>query len=322
MLSRPRSRALAAPTAALAVLGMIAALIFVGASSAQAYSYPNCPPGYQPDPSTQTCIISVGTSTSAPPGSTGGGGGGGGGGGPVTCTVVGGPTVPCTSKQYGYWLASYSCYVQYANPQPPATDPSWQGHKPGDGSIWSLTCPIIDPQNAIIGWQTKLQWFQNPPVGANPVTLAQEAAKEMTMKAAALAFAPKRGSLALVGAPLWAWDQKSAQTWGPQTVTVSAGGLSVTATSKVTALAIAWRDGSSSSCADGGTPYQNGETGASPDCGHVYQATGSYTITATSTWTMTWTATNGQNGVMTFPLTATAPLTVGSAQAVIQGGSQ
>lgn len=332
MLTRPRSRALAAPALALLLLGMVAAFIIAGSPAAQAYSYPDCPPGYSADPSTQTCVISVGAPSSAPAtGSSTSGGGGGGGSGPVTCTYPGGPTVPCTSK-YGSWLASYACYVQYDNPQPAATDPSWQGHKPGDGSIWTLTCPMYDTANDLIGYQIKLQWFQTPPAGANPLALAQEAAKEMTMRAASLQFAPKvtpqKGSLILIGEPLWAWDQKSAQTWGPQKVTVTAGALSVTATSQVTALGIEWGDGASNSCADGGTPYRSGETGESPDCGHEYsvpstgQAGGTYTITATSTWTLTWTATNGQAGVMTFNLTATVARAVGTAQAVVQGGTQ
>ncbi|QGF22860.1 hypothetical protein [Raineyella fluvialis] len=54
----------------------------------------------------------------------------------------------------------------------------------------------------------------------------------------------------------------------------------------------------------------------SPDCGHVYERPGTYTITATHRWNLSWTA-MGQSG--SFPLTNTASLvvTVGELASVV-----
>jgi hypothetical protein len=219
------------------------------------------------------------------------------------------------------------CYFTLASPQPPAGDPSWAGHQPGDGAIYQGACPVSDI-GGTLQFNLITEWFATPPVGLDPAALAAEAESEMTMNAPAITIAPPGGK-ALVGAPVWLWDAKNAQTWGPQTVTVTAGGLSVTATSRVTDVSWSLGDGASLECPDGGTPYQASDGASpSPDCGYLYptssagQPGGLFTVTGTSTWVLTWTATpSGQTGTMTFHLSDTTTLAVLEGQAVSAGGN-
>lgn len=327
---RPRA-ALTAPLAAALVLVLAAALMagLAGVARADGGGYPNCPPGSTPDPTLQSCIITV-ASSSAPAAPSASGGSGGG---PApTCSWVA-PRgqaqvpVPCTNAQYGSWNQTLMCYFELASPQPAAGDPAWEGHQPGDGAIWQAACPISDA-GGVLGFETVNMWFAAPPVGPDPAALAAQAAAQMTMRAPAITIAPP-GGRALVGAPVWLWDAKSAETWGPQTVTVTAGGLSVSATSQVTDLSWDLGDGSVLNCPDGGTPYQAADGAlASPDCGHIYAASsadqpgGTYTVTGTSTWTLTWSASDGQAGTLTFHLSDTITLAVLEGQAVSAGGTQ
>jgi len=316
-----------APIAALLAalpLVLAGALLTAAAPSARADSYPNCPPGSTPNPIVKQCIITVGSTSSAPAPTQGGGNGGGA---PAGCTF-GGASIPCQNT-YGYWDPGIQCYTAFADPQPPASDPAWSGHQPGDGSVWKVSCPNAGWPGAGAFITVSMQWFATPPAGPDPAALAAQASALLTMRAPAIATAPKNGVTALVGAPVWVWDDKNTQTWGPQAVTVTAGGLSVTATASVTDVIWDFGDGSTPvDCANGGTPYQPGFGGAaSPDCGHLYAVSsaalpgGRYTLTATAVWKLTWAATDGQRGTMTFHLTDTATLAVGEAQAVIQGGA-
>ena len=51
--------------------------------------------------------------------------------------------VPCSSE-YGYWSNGYNCYISLLDPQPPAGDPNWQGHEPGDGAVYNCYQPQTD----------------------------------------------------------------------------------------------------------------------------------------------------------------------------------
>lgn len=320
-----RRRAPAAALLAALPLALAGALLTAAASSARADSYPDCPPGSTPNPIVKQCIITVGTSSSAPAPT---GGGGNGGGAPAGCTFEG-ASIPCQNS-YGYWDPGIQCYTAFKDPQPPAGDPAWAGHQPGDGSIWTVSCPNAGWPKAGAFITVSAQWFATPPAGPDPAALAAQASARMTMRAPAIATAPKSGATALVGAPVWVWDDKSAETWGPQSVTVAAGGLSVTATARVTDVLWDFGDGTVPlDCPTGGTPYQAAfGAAASPDCGHLYTASsatrpdGRYTLTATNLWTLSWAATDGERGTLTFRLTDTVSLPVGEAQAVVQGGAR
>ena len=93
--------------------------------------------------------------------------------------------VPCHTAD-GYWSNTYHCYISPAKPQPPAGDPSWQAHQPGDGAIYNCYQP-----------QTGLAipvWSANPPAGPGqqltPQQVAQLAIKQMNMTAINVGLAP------------------------------------------------------------------------------------------------------------------------------------
>ena len=77
----------------------------------------------------------------------GGGGGGSNAGQPtkVVCrfTLASPPReVPCSTK-FGWWVQSRECYAKALSPQPPMSDPAWEGHT--DGAIYECTRVISGP---------------------------------------------------------------------------------------------------------------------------------------------------------------------------------
>jgi hypothetical protein len=230
--------------------------------------------------------------------------------------------VPCKTGA-GYWSNDYNCYIATVAPQPPADDPSWHGHQPGDGAVYQC----YQPQTGILIYI----WSQNQPTnsgtGPKPRNVAQLAIDEMGLQAIDIGIAPKPGpdSVGLVGMPVWMWAKApNDHTYGPMTASASAGGITVTATAKV--LRITWDmgDGTAVTCRTAGTPYKAsyGQK-RSPDCGHVYMTSSanqpdkSYTVTATSDWVITW-AGAGQTGTIRLGgLTRSTQITIGEAQVLV-----
>jgi len=230
--------------------------------------------------------------------------------------------VPCSSSD-GYWSNTYNCYIHILKPQPPAGDPNWQGHQPGDGAVYNC----YQPQTGIVIYI----WAQNAPPGAGagptPRDVARLAIKRMRLRAVDIGIAPKPGpdSVGLVGMPVWMWAKApNDHTYGPITASASAGGITITATAKV--LRITWDmgDGTKVVCQTAGTPYKAsyGQK-RSPDCGHVYMKSSTnqpnkrYTVTATSDWVITW-AGAGQTGTIRLGgLTRSTQITIGEAQVLI-----
>jgi len=230
--------------------------------------------------------------------------------------------VACTS-QFGYWSNTYNCYIQALKPQPPAGDPGWQGHQPGDGAVYGCYQPQTDMAINI--------WAQNAPPGAGtgptPREVAETAIKQMGLAAIDIGIAPNPGpdSVGLVGMPVWMWAKNpSDHTVGPITAAASAGGVTITATAKL--LHVTWDMGDDNQvvCNTAGTPYQPSYgREKSPDCGYVYtkssadQPGQSYTVTATSAWVITWTGA-GQTGTIRLGgLTRSTQITIGEAQVLV-----
>ncbi|WP_435216412.1 ATP/GTP-binding protein [Streptomyces sp. bgisy034] len=184
------------------------------------------------------------------------------------------------------------CEYELADPQPPAGSLDWEGHKPGDGAVYKQTCGIGDFTNTI----TRMVWLAEPPAqeSVDPAVLAQQAVDSMTLLGPDVA-SPRAAGKYTVGVPMWMWVDQSATTYGPNTASASAGGITVTATAKVSKIVWKMGDGSSVTCNGPGTPYQGSEGMAqSPTCGHVYSKSsadamsGKFPVTATSTWTIDW----------------------------------
>ncbi|MGW7570789.1 ATP/GTP-binding protein [Streptomyces tendae] len=212
------------------------------------------------------------------------------------------------------------CVYKLADPQPPAGSLDWEGHKPGDGAVYEQTC----------GWEgldgntiTRMVWLAEPPPqeGVDPAVLAQRAVDSMTLLGPDIA-SPRAAGKYTVGVPMWMWVNQSATTYGPNTASASAGGVTITATAKVSEIAWAMGDGSSVTCNGPGTPYTSSEGMAqSPTCGHVYSKTsagaksGKFPVTATSTWTINWQG-GGQAGQLNEVRQTNVQVAVGEVQVV------
>lgn len=264
------------------------------------------------------CGTSVCIGASTPPGGGGGGsGGGGGGGGPIQVCSHAGVTVPC-STAFGEYDQVTGCYYALLQPQPPAGDPDWRGHQPGDGAVYLRTCPY----GGNVG-QGSI-WLLAPPAAPpayDPLTLAHQAADVIPRAAATISTAPSAtsGRTALVGAPIWLWINKTDYSYATRgaalSKSVTVPGLTVTAYVYVTGVEWTMGDGGHSPHCGAGTVYHPSDGAhASPDCGYTYAKPSVgvpgqlYAITAILRWSATWFATDSGGNVIQSGTFALSPI--------------
>ncbi|MGW7048538.1 ATP/GTP-binding protein [Streptomyces avermitilis] len=221
----------------------------------------------------------------------------------------------------GSFNSADGCYWLLMDPQPDAATARLAAGVPGDwkpgdkGAFYNVTCP----GNPVAGG---IAYSATDPAAAavDPAQLAQEAVEQMTLLGPEIGITPKPGGKGVVGMPVYLWDTKSAETYGPQSRSASAGAVTVTATAHVTKIVWSMGDGNTVTCTTAGTPY----TAAygkqpSPDCGHRYdqpsstQSSGKYHVTATSTWTIDWQG-GGQTGQLTEIRNSAVDITVAEVQ--------
>ncbi|MGW4823508.1 ATP/GTP-binding protein [Streptomyces sp. NPDC004227] len=212
------------------------------------------------------------------------------------------------------------CVYKLADPQPPAGSLDWKGHEPGDGAVYEQTCGWGDVDGDTI---TRMVWLADPPPQetVDPAVLAQRAVDSMTLLGPDIA-SPRAVGKYTVGVPMWMWVNQSATTYGPNTASATAGGVTVTATAEVSKIVWTMGDGASVTCTGPGTPYTSSEGMAqSPTCGHVYSKTSAgaqnskFPVTATSTWTINWQG-GGQAGQLTEVRQTNVQVAVGEVQVV------
>lgn len=231
--------------------------------------------------------------------------------------------VPC-STEYGYWSNSYNCYIQLLEPQPPAEDPLWEGHEPGDGAVYHC----YQPQSDLVHIFWSADQPPNSGAGPTPREVALIAVDDMQLTAIRIGIAPEatEGSIGLVGMPVWMWaSSPDGSTWGPQTASASAGGITITATARVHKVTWDMGDGTTVICTTPGTPYRPSYgMRTSPDCGHTYTTSSAsepddkFTVTATSDWVVEWEGA-GQSGTIRLNgLARQARVAVGEAQVLVQ----
>lgn len=271
-----------------------------------------------PDPTTGTCTISI----PAPGPSTGpiGNPGSNGGSVPSPCTRFDEP-VPCTDPSWGSWSNSLTCYVKLMTPQPDPTSPLWGGHYP-EGAVYEC----VDPFPGQFSPGAVLWLPQAPTNTISPDEAARAVVARMNLRAADIGIVPedKPGRIGAVGLPVYMWTTPGPATFGPQVLTGSAGGVTITATANVDKIVWDMGDGTRVTCRTPGTPYTaaRGFT-MSPDCGHKYtqtsadQADNRYPITATSHWVVNWTGPGGSSGQITLDLVSTTSIAVGEIQALV-----
>jgi hypothetical protein len=232
-----------------------------------------------------------------------------------------GASQACTSD-LGNWSNSQQCYMTREDPQPPFSDPRWQGHK--DGSIWA--CLLQQGYDQGQHLVTKWIWLPGKPdtVVVDPVTLAYQAIAEMQLAPPLVKSAPGVGQVGLVNMPVWLWVGKTENTWGPIVRSASVPGLSVTATARVKAVNWSLGDGNTIRCEGAGTPYDKSMgVKDSPDCGHRYKKTSRelpkcvYPVTATALWDITWQSTLGDTGQISMTQQAATELRIAEAVPVL-----
>ncbi|MFI6125343.1 ATP/GTP-binding protein [Streptomyces sp. NPDC051064] len=205
---------------------------------------------------------------------------------------AGAAATPASSPGTG--SSTPSCTYTRLDPQPPAENMFWKGHDRSEkGSVYGVNCP--GQQGARTVWIADGQAPTAAPV-IDPEVLARRAVASMRLDGPKVA-SPRAAGTYVVGMPMWMWATPSTSTFGPATASATAGGVTVSATARVTSVRWAMGDGTTVTCRGPGTPYRKSqEVTSSPDCGHLYERPsyeepgGRYQGTATATWTVTWTA--------------------------------
>ena len=241
------------------------------------------------------------------------------GSGAPSCLRFGAPT-PCQDPSSGTWSNALQCYLKRTDPPPPPTSPLWEGHYP-DGAIYDCVNPGFP------GTGGGEFWLPGPPPGAGltPAQAAGLVVRRMVLRAADIGIVPedKPGSIGAVGAPVYMWTTPGPTTFGPQVLTNSAGGITITATAKVDRIVWTMGDGASVVCRTAGTPYEDRYGfDSSPDCGYRYTHTSAgkpgnaYPITAFSYWLIDWTGPGGSAGQIPLTLSSSTRIVVGELQAL------
>jgi hypothetical protein len=308
------------PLRLAALLLLSACSVVTGAQLAIADLPVQCSRGSSYNPRTGKCVIAV---TPHPPEGTDPGTRRRSASRPVTSKAqprcvssYTGKEMPCKEGD-SWWSNDRDCYVSLADPQPPKSDPQWEGHR--TGAIYECYSP------AVVGTRMYTFWSATSPAGPaappDPRVLALQAIATMRLRAIEIGIVPEAqaGSIGIVGLPTWMWVGDPGQdTWGPITRTASSAGYSVTATAKVQRIVWAMGDGNTVTCTQRGTPYADSfGKRSSPDCGHTYTQQGTYTVRATTYWRVSW-AGIGQSGTIPLNFTRTAVITMGEAQVLIR----
>ncbi len=313
-------------------LGVVSAgLVAASLQAVPASAAPvECAPGSIWDPQEGKCIIIVKS-----PVDPGGGGTqpvepvepvdpGGDGPAPPTdpvCTEsVSNQEVPCALGEGWRWVAGWNAYARLADPQPPISDPVWEGNTQGaiyDRAVWSGDRFVLLGRYSNPVWSLTPPWEELP----DPQVLAREAITTMNLRAVTIGIVPEDtpGSVGLLGYPAWMWvDSPAENTMGPITRSASAGGYTVTATGRVDQVVWDMGDGSSVTCTGPGTEYEDSYLDSdSPDCGYRYQQSGHYDVSATSSWVIDWSG-MGQTGTVGMQLRQDTTLTIGEVQVLNQ----
>jgi hypothetical protein len=270
----------------------IAALVFGAANSA--FGKPGPPVTCHHHTLAGVCVVTVGS-----PGHGGSPPSSGSGSGSQQCTDNG-KTVPCTRGRLGTWDSGLDCYLALMVPQPPKSNPIWQGQK--TGAIY--LCTVWPPRST----GTTELWLATPPAGPDPRTLALRAEKAVRLPQPSGDRSPSQ-SERFHGYPftyvnLWTWFWTEPATWRARSATASAGGVSATVTVTPTALTFDPGDGSSAStCGGPGRPWTSADGDSKPTdggCGYRYSSATSAPLTSTESirWAVSWRASDGETGTL------------------------
>lgn len=187
------------------------------------------------------------------------------------------------------------------------------GPQPGQWVFPTCSGPgAVDPMPPV--WVTGAA---QAAVQVNPVSVAEQALKQLPFGSPTIEMAPPSGSPQLVAVATWLWIDPAA--WQTLTATASAGTVTTTATATPTKVVWNMGDGNQVTCDGPGTPYSAANPNATTDCSYTWSQAGSYQVTATVYWSVAWTAVGapggGNLGVQPGPA-AQVPVTVTESQAI------
>lgn len=211
----------------------------------------------------------------------------------------------------------------------------WAGNDPTAGHIEINTCAAGDT-NTPGGTQVQTRFVPNgaAPPPPDPAVLAQQAIGQLTVPKPTVGVGPDRATMA-VNLWTWLWVDDAP----PVTVTVAAGAVSVTATATLTSTT--WSLGEPAategpyepgppvtvSCAGAGSPPPPGyDWKAQPPCGHKFVwrstkgrtgGTGTWPVTATTTWAVNWASNTGVTGADTLTAVTADQFDVGEYRVVL-----
>lgn len=153
------------------------------------------------------------------------------------------------------------------------------------------------------------------PTAAAMALLALHAREQVTVTAPEPHLSPADVPQ-VTGLRTWFWLDPAA--WRAETVRAEVPGLWAEVTATPTRAE--WDPGDGGppvTCAGPGRPHP-GTSGATTDCGHVYEVVGAYTLTVTVTYAVTWRSSTGETGAQDpFVLSAETPVTVTQRQVVL-----
>lgn len=209
----------------------------------------------------------------------------------------------------GRWTGD--CFAQPVRPQPPLSDPVWNGNT--TGSIMSCNAPVALGRY----YSTRRFWVpaaDAAPPPPNPADVARQAIAQLSLQPPGIETTPPANILINRPTHLWVGNT-GPTTLGPASASATDRGLTVTATATLREVMIRTGDGAVISCTREEVTGAPTDPTGPPRCGHTWtrtsraQPSGAYTVTATSTWSITWTG-GGQTGAETTQTTSTQSVTV------------
>lgn len=215
-----------------------------------------------------------------------------------------------------------ACVWKTLPSQPVAGSVMWEGNDPASGTVEYTNClsvggSLVAPYRFVANAAAGAAPVAPPP--PDPAVLAQQAFQQIPIPKPEIHLGP-HPDLVAVNIPVWLWITRAPVA----PVTVTAGGVSVTATPALTS--VSWSMGEPVDpnalavlaapvvCSGEGmytpAPEPAPDPSVIPGCGYSYQwrslkartgGSGTWPVSASATWVITWTSNVGQSGTITAP---------------------
>ncbi len=162
---------------------------------------------------------------------------------------------------------------QPVDPQPPAGDPSWQGHEPGDGAVYNC----YQPQTGMLIYDLVAgPAARTRAPGRRRARSPRSRSSRWTSRPSTSASRPSPGpdSIGLVGMPVWMWAKAPERPHLRADHRERVGRRDHDHRDREGPAGVTWDmgDGTEVVCNTAGTPYKPAYGRKdSPDCGHTYK---------------------------------------------------